>query len=75
MEDVKRRKPAPDSVLKACRLLNVKPKDAILIGDTENDMIAGKRAGCATVGYKIRGDFRIKNLKDILKLISSNRNI
>ena len=69
MEDVKHRKPAPDSVLKACRLLKVKPQNAIFIGDTIIDMTAGKRAGCVTVGDKIDGDYGIKKLKKILKII------
>jgi len=34
-------------------------------------MIAGKRAGCITVGYKIKGDYRIGELKNILKFVSS----
>ena len=69
MEDVKRRKPAPDMILKACRKLNIKPKNAIIIGDTKNDIISGKRAGCVTVGYEIKGDYKIKNLKEVLKII------
>ena len=68
MDDVKRRKPAPDMILKACSKLKVKPKNAILIGDTKNDMIAGKRAGCITVGYKIKGDYRVDNLNKIPEL-------
>ncbi|MEK6984532.1 MAG: HAD family hydrolase [Nanoarchaeota archaeon] len=70
MDDVKRRKPAPDMVLKACRELNARPKNTILVGDTKNDMIAGKRAGCVTVGYKINGDYKIKNLKEILNIVT-----
>lgn len=69
MDDVKRRKPSPDMALKACKKLNVKPKNSILIGDTKNDMLAGKRAGCITVGYKIRGNLKIDNLSDILSKI------
>ena len=69
IDDVKKGKPSPDMVLKACKLLKVSPKNTILIGDTKNDMLAGKRAGCVTVGYKIKGDFRINNLKDILKIL------
>ena len=69
MEDVKRRKPAPDMILKACKKLGVKPINAIIVGDTQNDMIAGKRAGCVTVGYKINGDYGINNLKEIEKFI------
>ena len=65
MQDVKRRKPAPDMVLKACKKLRVNPKNTILVGDTKNDMIAGKRAGCVTVGYKIKGDYKINALQEI----------
>lgn len=71
MDDVKRRKPAPDMVLKACSLLEVKPRNTILVGDTKNDMIAGRRAGCITVGYKIKGDFKVNNLKRVIKIIQN----
>ena len=69
MNDVKKGKPAPDMVLKACKILKVSPKNTILVGDSMNDMIAGKRAGCVTVGYKIKGDYRIERLKEIEKFI------
>ncbi|HLC50204.1 MAG TPA: HAD family hydrolase [Candidatus Nanoarchaeia archaeon] len=71
MEDVKRRKPSPDMVLKACRKLKVNSKNAIIIGDTMNDMIAGRRAGCVTVGYRLKGDYRIDRLKEIERFICS----
>lgn len=69
LEDVKRRKPAPDMILKACRMLKVTPKSTILVGDTKNDIIAGRRAGCVTVGYKIKGDYKINDLKEIERFI------
>jgi len=69
MEDVKHSKPAPDLVIKACRRLKLKPGDAILVGDTKYDMIAGKRAGCVTVGYRIKGDFRIDKTNEVTKFI------
>ncbi len=69
MDDVKRRKPAPDMILKAFKILKVKPENTILVGDTMNDMIAGKRAGCITVGYNIKGDYKIDNLKEILHIL------
>ena len=69
MDDVKRRKPAPDVVIKACKILGVKPQNTILVGDTINDTIAGKKADCITVGYKIQGDYRINNLKEVLKFV------
>ena len=70
MDDVKRRKPAPDMILKACKLLRINPKNTILVGDTMNDIIAGKRAGCVTVGYKVKGDYRINNLNQILSMLN-----
>ncbi len=69
MDDVKRRKPAPDVVLKACKILAAKPQNTILVGDTKNDTLAGKSAGCITIGYKISGDYKINHLKDVLKLV------
>ncbi|MBI2650712.1 HAD family hydrolase [Candidatus Woesearchaeota archaeon] len=74
MDDVKRRKPAPDMILKACKMLKVKPKNTILIGDTKNDMIAGKRTGCVTVGYKVKGDYKIKSLNSITRFLNQNQN-
>ena len=69
LDDVKRRKPAPDMILKACKMLKVKPENTILVGDTKNDMIAGRRAGCITVGYKINGDYEISKLNEVVKFI------
>ena len=69
MEDVQNRKPAPDMVLKACAMLGVKPNNAVVVGDTINDMRAGKEAGCTTIGYKTNGDHRIENLNDVINYI------
>ena len=38
-------KPAPDGVLLACKALNMDPKDCIMLGDTPDDVRAGKSAG------------------------------
>ena len=69
-EDVEHGKPSPGMVLKACKILKVKPENALLIGDTKNDMIAGERAGCVTVGYKIKGDYRINSLNHITDAVA-----
>ena len=69
MEDVKRSKPAPDLVIKSCKKLRIKPKEAILVGDTKYDMIAGKKAGVVTVGYKIKGDYEIDNLENVINYV------
>lgn len=44
-----RPKPAPDPLLHACKLLNVKPEECIFIGDSINDILAGKAAGMRTI--------------------------
>ena len=50
------RKPDPQPVLEALRLLDGQASDAVMIGDSEIDVIAGRRAGtltCAvTFGYR-----------------------
>lgn len=74
MDDVKRRKPNPEMILKACKILKVKPKNTILVGDTKNDILAGKRAGCVTVGYKINGEYRIDRLSSITRFLNQNPN-
>ena len=62
-------KPAPDSLLEACKRLNIKPEEAVLVGDTKSDMGAAKNANMFFIGYKINGDLKIGNLKDLLHLI------
>lgn len=43
-------KPAPDQLLKACRLLEVAPAEATMIGDSAWDEAAAAAAGCRFVG-------------------------
>ncbi len=42
-------KPAPDGVLSALAELGVRPREAWMIGDGPQDVLAGRAAGCATV--------------------------
>lgn len=49
LEDVAHRKPHPEPVRTALRRLNCSPQQAIMIGDTEYDLHAGRGAG-ALVG-------------------------
>jgi phosphoglycolate phosphatase len=44
------RKPDPRPVLEAIRLLGVTAADAVMVGDSENDINAGRRAGTRTCG-------------------------
>jgi HAD superfamily hydrolase (TIGR01549 family) len=61
--DVKNRKPDPESVLKACKSLKLKPKDCMFVGDHPFDMQAAKSAGCLAVGV-LTGWGNRKNLKN-----------
>jgi HAD superfamily hydrolase (TIGR01509 family) len=68
-DEVDKGKPNPDIIFKACKNLNVNPKDVLLVGDTESDIEAGKAAGCIVVGINIDGDFTIKKLSELTKLL------
>lgn len=43
------RKPKPGMLLQAAAKYNIDLSQSIMIGDSKNDMLAGKAAGCATV--------------------------
>jgi phosphoglycolate phosphatase len=48
-DEVARRKPHPDLLLEACRRLGVAPAEALMLGDSENDVQAAHAAGCPCV--------------------------
>jgi len=73
-------KPAPDMLLKICNDLNSSPHQAIMVGDTELDILCGKNAGSitcgVTYGYRskkeiedLKPDYVINNFIEILKII------
>ncbi len=45
-DTVPRKKPAPDPLLEACRRLGVGPAESIMVGDSANDSLAARAAGC-----------------------------
>ncbi|WP_157872799.1 HAD family hydrolase [Desulfoscipio gibsoniae] len=47
---VENSKPAPDMALLSCRLLDVKPERAVVIGDTPRDILMAKDAGAGGIG-------------------------
>ncbi len=78
LEDAKNPKPAPDGVLQACKLLGVKPDEAIFLGDLPVDVEAGKAAGVKTIAIKPTqgADFSIGSVKELpalLEKISSKK--
>lgn len=49
-QDVQHHKPQPDPLLKALEELCVEPANAVYVGDSRFDIIAGHRAGVKTLG-------------------------
>lgn len=50
-QDTINHKPHPDPLLLVCKMLKVNPKDAVYVGDAENDLIAGKAAGMKIIYF------------------------
>src|SRR3989441_1638894 len=52
-DSVPRKKPAPDPILRAASGLDLEPPECAVVGDTENDVRAGKAAGARTIGVTL----------------------
>ncbi len=48
-DDVERKKPHPEALLKACAALDAEPARTLLVGDSSNDAQAARAAGCPVV--------------------------
>ena len=48
-DDAPQPKPAPDTLLMACKETNSKPSECIYVGDAERDVQAGRAAGVKTI--------------------------
>ncbi len=78
-EDVLNPKPHPEHVLAALTYLKVKPANSFMIGDTKDDILAGKSAKVKTIGvtYGFAGktitdhnpDFVIDDLEELIKVL------
>jgi len=62
-------KPDPEMLLAAIEHFDVKKDETIYVGDTSNDVEAGKSAGLFTVGIGIDADARIEKLVELLPLL------
>ena len=77
-EDVRMPKPDPEGIRKALAYFKIKPNEAIMVGDSDVDIIAGRNAGVATVGvsYGFHGkdiaksdpDYVIDDIREIINL-------
>jgi phosphoglycolate phosphatase len=48
--DTRQLKPSPEPVLLTCELLGVRPDEVVFVGDSEQDVLAARSAGCFVVG-------------------------
>ncbi|GAB6065579.1 HAD family hydrolase [Aquifex pyrophilus] len=75
------KKPSPLPVIKTLEHLGIEPQKAIIVGDTEADILSGKGAGTITAlaewGYvrlnSEKPDFVLKKPEDLLKILDSLR--
>jgi phosphoglycolate phosphatase len=76
------RKPKPEAIIHIMETLKIKPQNSIIIGDTKNDVLAGKAAGiytCAvTYGFRSRevlcplnADFIVDTIIELQDLFQS----
>lgn len=78
-EDVAEKKPHPAPLLEALNQLEVAPENAIMVGDTNVDVLAGKNANTKTIGvtYGFHGnkvvesnpDYIVDDIADIIPII------
>ena len=71
--DIKHHKPNPEIYKKMAKCLKVKPRDCIVIEDSRDGTVAGKRAGMTVIGHKVkiekqdlkRADVRVSSMRKI----------
>ncbi len=78
-DDTGERKPNPGPFKKALELLNVSPKDALMVGDwAERDMVGAANLGMRTVfarygdtfgTVETHADYEISDVKDLLQIL------
>lgn len=78
-DDVVKLKPDPEAFFKALEILKTDKDDAIIVGDTDADILAGKSAGIRTIGvtYGFHGerindsnpDFVVDDIAEIVPII------
>ncbi len=77
-EEVQRSKPEPDLYLEAMKRVEVTPKETLIVGDTEFDIIPAKTLGAVsvyvrrpgnTVTLRVRPDYVVDDLMELTKII------
>jgi pyrophosphatase PpaX len=80
-DDVDRPKPHPEGVNKALAELNIKNTEAVFLGDSDADILAGKHANVHTIGvqwlpnyqtleFSVQPDQMISNINEFIQSLS-----
>ena len=80
IDDVKNVKPDPEPLLLALQKLDSQPETALMVGDSNHDILGGKNTGTKTAGvaWSIKGeafirsfepDFVLDNMRNLLKIV------
>ncbi|BAB60112.1 phosphoglycolate phosphatase [Thermoplasma volcanium GSS1] len=76
IDDVSKGKPDPEPYIIALKKMAVEPKECVVVGDIENDLVPGKKIMCTTVlvkhGRDVHSpfaDYEIENISDLIKII------
>jgi pyrophosphatase PpaX len=83
-DDVEKPKPDPEGIHKALDILGIDPADAVFIGDSNADILAGKAAGLRTYGvrwlstfqsqtYEVEPDGVFSHVSEFLELLAEDR--
>lgn len=84
VEDVTQPKPHPEPVLKALEILGVKPDEALMVGDSQYDILSAQEAGvkAAGVSWSLKGeehlrkfnpDYIIRDMRELLQIVGAKR--
>ena len=75
-DDLKTHKPNPEGILKLMVLVNATPKTLIYVGDSEHDILAGKRSGIKTITclnshhpFIRPADLMVRSLEELKKVL------
>ncbi|MEH6941846.1 pyrophosphatase PpaX [Bacillus sp. JJ722] len=80
LDDVKNAKPDPEPINMALEQLHSTPEEAIMVGDSSHDILAGQNAGTLTAGvaWTVQGrehleaynpDYMLDNMRDLLHIL------
>ncbi|QTM99010.1 HAD-IA family hydrolase [Sediminibacillus dalangtanensis] len=84
-DDVKEAKPAPEGIQQALKNVHVAPDDAMYIGDSDDDMNAGKEAGVhigaakwlpeyQSSEYSVEPEAVFREISDLIDFLEKNNN-